>query len=339
MRRNTEERFSPALRNDLRELIAGSFASDDIDELGRLLFRSYSSHSIAGEDNHITISRQRAASLLVDQAESRGKLADLIKLVAELDGSTFNGKRLSVKDIEVFFNSLARVGMVYDPARRKLHHTREDVGRLKNWGSLRDGRTYPVSVMSVDIVGNSRLVRDHGNKVMEKLYFELWRFLERKLDDYDGRMWSWAGDGGLLAFAFEEHANRAVMCAIDIQSSLPLFNISPANPVDERVELRLGVDTGEITFYGDTGRIVSDVINYAAHLEKAATGPGHVSLSERVCAACDSRLMSIFTDQGEFEGLHYVTTVDRLDGLFGTQDGCEDGASPVGQPDPQVSRN
>lgn len=251
-------------------------------------------------------------------------MADLIKLIAELDGSTFRGKRLQVKDIDVFFNSLARIGIVYDPSRRRLHHTREEIKRLKNWGSLRDGKTYDITVISVDIVGNSRLVRENGAKRMEKLYFELWKFLERKLDDYDGRMWSWAGDGGLLAFTFSEHVNRAAMCAIDIQSSLPLFNIVPSNPIDQRVELRLGIDTGPITFYSDTGRIVSDVINYAAHLEKAATQPGHVSLSERVVDACDGRILTIFEDAGEFEGFTCMTTENRLDSLFTDPDGCLD---------------
>lgn len=322
MSTRTEELFSPALRNDLREIIAGSFSSDGIDELGRLLFRSYSSHVLAGADNHITISRQRAAQMLVDEAEAHGKLADLIKLVAELDGSSFQGKRLEIKDVEVFFNSLARIGIVYNPARRKLHHTREELNRLKNWGSLRDGRDYDVAVVSVDIVGNSNLVRTYGAKKMEKLYFELWRFLERKLDDYDGRMWSWAGDGGLLAFTFRDHVERAVMCAIDIQSSLPLFNVAPSTPIDQRIELRLAVDCGLVTFLNDTGRIVSDVINYAAHLEKKATYPGHVAISERVCRECDERVLAVFEEAGAFEGLPYRTTPRRLDGLFDCPDGC-----------------
>ena len=324
MRPNTEELASPALRNDLRELIAGSFTSDDVDELGRLLFRSYSSHEKAGADNHITISRPRAAELLIEEAESRSKLPDLIQLVAELDGGTFGGRRVDVKDIEVFFNSLARLGIVYDPARRRLHYSKQEVERLKNWGSLRDGKTYDIAVVSADIVGNSALVRENGSKKMEKLYFELWRFLERKLDDYDGRIWSWAGDGGLLAFTFSGHVDRAVMCAIDIQSSLPLFNISPANPVRQRVELRLALDTGKVTFYSDTGRIVSDVINYAAHLEKGGTEPGCISLSERAVEACDRRILSIFEDAGEFEGSSYCTTPQRLDSLFGDGEGCFD---------------
>lgn len=330
VRQKTEDLFSPALRNDLCEVIAASFTSDGVDELGRLLFKKYSSHAIAGADTHITISRQRAAQLLVDEAEAKGKLSDLIKLIAELDGSIFQGKRLTIRDIEVFFNSLARAGIVYDSARRRLLHTKNEIRHLKNWGSLRDGHTYDMTLMSVDIVGNSRLVRENGAKTMEKLYFELWKFLERKLAEYDGRTWSWAGDGGLLAFTFAGHVDRAVMCAIDIQSSLPLLNILPDNPISQRVELRLGIDTGEVTFYSDTGRIISDVINYAAHLEKAATTPGRVSISHRVAESCGQRILTIFEHAGQFEGFPYKTTEHRLDGLFADTDGCLDFESNAG---------
>ena len=93
---------------------------------------------------------------------------------------------------------------------RRLYHTKEDIKQLKNWGSLRDGRNYDVSVISVDIVQNSVLVREYGTKTMEKLYFLLRRFLDRKLAEYDGRVWNWAGDGGILAFAFDDNVNRAV---------------------------------------------------------------------------------------------------------------------------------
>ena len=322
VKKRIDDQFSPALRHELTELIAASFNLDGVDELGRLVFRQYSTHSVAGEDKHITISRQRGAQLLVEEAEDKGRIGDLIKLVADLDGSQFQGRRLDIDGIEVFFNGLARAGMAYDPIYRRFYHTREEIRELKNWASLRDGRTYEVSVISADIVGNSRLVRANGAKKMEQFYFELWRFLGNKIADYDGRMWTWAGDGGLLAFTFKDHVNRCVKCAIDIQISLPLFNISPENPLSDPVALRLAADTGVLRFYSETGRIVSEVINYATHLEKAGTQPGCVSLSKRVVDDVDPKILTIFEDAGLFEGSSYRTTGRRLDMLFGAPDGC-----------------
>ena len=84
----------------------------------------------------------------------------------------------------------------------------------------------------------------------------------------------------------------------------------------------LGVDSGKVRFYSDTGRIVSDVINYAAHLEKAATEAGRISLSERTREKTDAKILTIFDEAGAFEGFPYVTTASRLDMLFALEEGC-----------------
>jgi class 3 adenylate cyclase len=220
-----------------------------------------------------------------------------------------------VDGIEVFFNSLARVGVVYDTVHRKLFYTKEEINQMRNWGSLRDGKTYPIAAMSVDIVGNSQIVREFGTKKAEELSYALLRFLQHKLDDYDGRIWSWAGDGGILAFAFEGAAERAVMCGVDIQRSLPLFCLAPDLPIDRSIALRVGLDAGPVKFSTETGRIVSDVMNYAAHVEKGATEPGCVTISKRVADLCDEKLLRLFSDNGDFEGTPCFTTLP-LDSLF-----------------------
>lgn len=314
--------LEPALRNALQELVSANFKQPEVDQLGRLIFGGYSSHEVAHEDRHITISRKRAATLLVGLAEERDAVDDLVKLIAELDGGVLGGRAVRVNGIEAFLNALARTGVLYDADKGRLLQSSEELSQLKDWGSLRDGRNYDVSVVSVDIVGNSNLIRAHGPVVMEKLYYELWQFLNRKLSDYDGRLWNWAGDGGILAFTFRDHVNRALKCAIDVQSSLPLFNISPENPLTEPLMLRAAIDTGKLRFYRDTGKIVSEVINYAAHLEKSGTQPGRISISERVRRGADPKILSIFADGGEFEGSGFSTSVQRLDSLF--MDGCGD---------------
>ena len=81
-------------------------------------------------------------------------------------------------------------------------------------------------MVSLDIVGNSAKVRKLGPRKIEKLYDTLWSFLKEKLASVDGRIWSWAGDGGIIAFALRDHASRAVRFAIEVQSTVPVFNLS-----------------------------------------------------------------------------------------------------------------
>ncbi len=304
------------MRLRLQELIAGNFKNEDIDELGSLLLRRYDSHEAAGEERHITISRRRGAQLLVEVCEKQHKETELVNLIVDIDGNQLLGRKIRVNGIEGFLNALVRSGYVYDPDRRRVELGRGDIKSLKNWGSLKDGRDYEVSVVSVDVVGNSALVREFGAKAMERLSYRLLGFLSRKLEEYDGRLWNWAGDGGIIAFALPDHQNRAVLCALAIQMSMPLFNIDPETPIARPVELRAAAHTGKVRFYRDTGRIVSDVINYTAHLEKSATRPGCVSISDTLYNMTCNRITAHFTEWGEFEGLGYRTVEQRLDTLL-----------------------
>ena len=197
---------------------------------------------------------------------------------------------------------------------------------LPNWGCLKDGREYDITVASLDIVGNSAKVRKLGTRSMEKLYATLCRFLREKLCAVDGRIWSWAGDGGIIAFALKDHPARAVRFAIELQSTVPVFNLSASGSPTADIALRLGIDSGRVKFSIETGSIVSDVINYAAHLEKSAALPGTVAISRSVYDTLPPRLASVFRFGGIFEEKDYFRTIRRLDSLL-----CEESADAHGR--------
>lgn len=294
--------LDPVLINDMTEMLTKHLKPNQIDEIGRLLLKRYNSHEKLGIDTHITIPRRRAAEALIDECLSRKKDEDLIKCLIELDGGELLGKPVVFDGIEPFMNDLAYNGYIYDYKKRKIKKLREDIDELPNWGALRDGKNYDITVGSIDIVGNSALVKKHGMKKAEKLYYKFWSLLRRVLAVYDGRIWSWSGDGGLVAFTFKDHPTRAVLFGLELQNVLPIFNMDPGLPVDESIAVRIGFDTGSIKFSHNTGNIVSETINYAAHLEKAFTSPGKISISGDLCRRISPNLRSLFTDESEFEG-------------------------------------
>jgi class 3 adenylate cyclase len=78
----------------------------------------------------------------------------------------------------------------------------------------------------------------------------------------------------------------------------------------------LAIHSGRIKFCIETGKIVSDVINYAVHLEKSSTLPGTVSVSRAVYDALPLRISSIFRFGGIHEEIDFFRTVRRLDSLL-----------------------
>jgi class 3 adenylate cyclase len=302
-----------SLRAGLIELLSSSFNSDEISELGALVLRKFDLYSLTNRHNHITVPVRDAAQTLVEACEEKKKVSDLVQLFIESDGSMLMGRRVAVKDLEIFLSNLARAGYVYDFDRRKLRESSRDLQELPNWGALREGREYEVTVASVDIAGSSSLVRGAGQRTMEKVYYQFWAFLRDRLAHYDGRIWSWAGDGGVIAFSMKNDAVRAVQCALEIQATLPVFNARPENPIASPISIRIGMDRGAVRYMNDTGRIISETLNFAAHLEKAATEPGAVSISDTLRPELPGSLRAFFVDADVFEGRRIFTTPQRPD--------------------------
>jgi class 3 adenylate cyclase len=315
--------LEPALRNDLVELLAANFKTDEVNELGGLILGSFDSNQASGAKNHISLSSRKSARLLVDKCEDGGQLPALLKLVVEVDEGIMHGRSIRVDGLESFLGKLLKTGIRYDFRTRRLINSCKDPEELADWGCLREGREYDTAVISLDIADSSTLVRKHGLRKMEKLYFALWNFLRDKLASTDGRTWSWAGDGGIIAFALKDAARRAVRFAVEVQTTIPVFNLTSTNDSRMDIALRLGVDVGKVKFKHDTGKIVSDVINFAAHLEKKSTQPGCIAISNAVHTALPRRLAGLFHFGGRFEDRDFFTTLHRLDGLL-KEDGSEE---------------
>jgi class 3 adenylate cyclase len=295
--------FDETVIKDLTELLGKSLTFSDIEAAGGYLFknRTYDLHAVAGIDKKLSISPLNAAKILVEEADRKGRLKDLFSFTIELDGSPLNGRIVTLQGLENMLYRLSRSGQYYDFSKRKFIDV-EDHRGLMNWGALRDGREYPVAIASIDICRNSELVKKYSTKVMEKVYYRLWEFLKGKLDHWEGRIWNWAGDGGIVAFRGEENVPRAVSCCMEILSSLPVFNMQPDKTIKDEIYLRIALDFGPLKFFSDTGRIVSDVINCAAHLEKNGTKPLGLSVSDTVHPRLSPAMQKAFAKELKFEG-------------------------------------
>jgi len=173
--------LEPAIRNDLIELIAANFKTDEVNELGRLVLGCFDSNEAAGKRHHVSLSPRKSAGLLVEKCQSGETLASLMKLVVEVDNAVVRGRPVQVDGLEEFLGKLVRTGIQYDFKTLRVVKSCRDPHDLPNWGCLKDGREYDITVVSLDIVGNSAKVRKLGTRRMEKLYFTLWSFLREKL--------------------------------------------------------------------------------------------------------------------------------------------------------------
>ena len=306
------------LDRELIEILSKSFIVKDLEALGKdVLGNKYNTHKLEGLNPTVSISISNTAKRLIFECRQQKKLEALVSTLVQLDGNYFNARVVKVFNLDNLLYQQAQSGFAYDYKKRKFIKMSQDKSMMLNWGILKDGAKYTLTIASVDIAGNSKLVNKYSSKVMEVVYNKLWGHMREILMPYNGRVWSWQGDGGLLAFPPKQDTNLAVLCCMNILLSLPVFNLHPDHPIEEDIVLRIALDRGMIKFFKDTGRIVSETINYAAHLEKLHTLPWGIAISDTVHENISPKMQSIFSNKEIFEGRDAYSKVIDHSGLLG----------------------
>ena len=147
------------------------------------------------------------------------------------------------------------------------------------------------AILAADVVGYSRLIGADEEGTIERLKALRTELIDLKIAEHRGRVVKRTGDGLLAEFASVVDALR---CATELQAAMAQRN--SGIPVDQRIELRIGINVGDIVVEG--GDIFGDGVNVAARLEGLAQ-PGEIYVSARVGEDTAGRLDIAFEDLGE----------------------------------------
>ena len=129
------------------------------------------------------------------------------------------------------------------------------------------------AILHADVVGFSRLMGE-DEAGTHRVLGELRRAVDPLIASHGGRIVGTAGDSMLADFS---SVVDALSCAVEIQ--LAARAINDLIPPDRRLELRIGVNLGDVIV--DGGDIFGDGVNIAARLEALAR-PGTVCISQTV---------------------------------------------------------
>src|SRR5262245_53199307 len=127
------------------------------------------------------------------------------------------------------------------------------------------------AILAADVVGYSRLVGIDEEGTLARMRALRGELVAPTVAAYQGRIVKTMGDGFLIEFASVVHAVRA---ALEVQGAMLAQN--GEIPTDERIELRIGINLGDVVVETD-GDLVGDGVNVAARLEAIAE-PGGICL-------------------------------------------------------------
>ena len=180
--------------------------------------------------------------------------------------------------------------------------------------SALEGERKQVTVLFCDIANSTPLAARLGPEAMHTLLNRFFEIALGEVHRYEGTINQFLGDGFMALFgapiAYEDHARRAVLAALGIQSRLTERHADFGLPPGEELAVRLGLNTGLVVVVsiGDNLRMdytaVGDTTNLAARLQQNAS-PGVILVSQTT-----SRLVQ---DQVYLEALPLVQVKGKDD--------------------------
>ncbi len=131
------------------------------------------------------------------------------------------------------------------------------------------------AILAADVVGYSRLMREDENGTLAQLKTLRKELLDPKVEEYSGRIVKTMGDGILIEFS---SAVDAVQHAVDVQ--LALERRGSDVPENRRIELRMGINVGDVIVEGDD--LFGDGINVASEAIETVS-PQSGAVAEILC--------------------------------------------------------
>jgi len=146
------------------------------------------------------------------------------------------------------------------------------------------------AILAADVVGYSALMEADEAGTHERLKAGRTELFEPEIARHHGRIFKLIGDGMLAEFG---SVVDAVECAVSLQRGLGERNANV--PEDHRVQVRIGINLGEVIVEGDDR--YGEGVNIAARLEQLAD-PGGICVSGKVAREVEKKLAFGFEAMG-----------------------------------------
>lgn len=186
---------------------------------------------------------------------------------------------------------------------------------MDKWDDLTPNTLGQFAFLKIDVVEHSRLIRENPYEIFEDIFDKFGEYIEQHIKNFDGRLWSWSGDGGLVTFFQGKNITLKTRIAVEVAfcilSSLPMFNDKHKFPsIKDILRIRIAVHPGIARYRSAVSRIHSEAINFVSHLEQNRTHPNSISISGETYKEIKGIYDHRFVLSGTFEG-HEIYTTDK----------------------------
>jgi len=234
----------PDITHRLIELLGDNFNYEEIIVIGRRFYPDFDIKTAENQYGRLRLPPHTSSENLVNFFRNSGGLSGLLRFLIDLDCHSLNGKEVQFCGLEDLLVVMRQYGIGYDLKKREFYFVFEHEC-APNWeGCLQENKEYDFAYVSVDIVKSSEMALYEDIKLVERIINALFDMIGRSAIQYGGSIWSWQGDGGIIAFWGPQCATFSVYFSMEALGLLPLFNLKE-NAFKNDMTLRFGVDSGK----------------------------------------------------------------------------------------------
>ena len=173
----------------------------------------------------------------------------------------------------------------------------------KDWKMVQSGKAYTFCFMYIELDNQKYIKKRFTGAHLEEFTRRYYDFIQRSVQDIQGKIWMWTDLGGLILFPFDGYSCPAVVKAISMMLDRGISSFEQFD-YDILLSFRMVLHIGDTVYQGkgDTGKIISDSINSIHHLKQNFAEPGHMYLTEDVKRYIPEDLEKFFVNEGNYEG-------------------------------------
>jgi hypothetical protein len=285
-------RIGARLERTIINALSHSMTVHVMERLASRIIPNYDLHERIGFPETVPVPQRDAAQQIVLDMKAEGFVRRFIELLIDVNQNGLMGRKIPIRFLQRIIGEIEEMGFLYNEEYRIFMEAGRGA-KTPGWGILRPGQTYDLSFIKVDIVGNTKLVREYPRSTIAKTYNWLKQTVARIVANRNGRLWSWEGDGGLAAFNFNDKNIQSTLAAMELLHELNLYNVFEC-PLKSPLEIRLAVHTGPCQFLEVTDDIQSATLRQLDLIESRCTEANGLALSPGVYFDLGTKLEKYF---------------------------------------------
>ncbi len=246
--------------------------------VARRLIPEYDIYKETGFPSSFAIPNRDAADTIIRNITEADLFFRFIETLIRIQREGIMSKKVTIPYLNDILKEIYANGYLFDNENQILVEDSR-VRKTKNWGTLQEGESYTLAFLGIDIIDNTGIVQKYPRETVERTYTEFSYIVQNITEGRDGRLWTWEGDGGVIAFFRGNKYQNAVLSALEILNSLLLYNHTICT-LNEHLHFRISIHSGECEYTENMELLVQTrPIKMLHEMEKKYSGIDAICIS------------------------------------------------------------